>query len=306
MMKRRIRQGTAALATLAAAVAIAVGFAGTGSAAPAANSTLCKVAATPPALQAFGISNDGTLMASFWTNRPQVLDWVRNPSGLVTDTTLIGLDCRVQDGKLYVVGNYGGIYTVTLTDTVDVILTKVSQLTIGLNGTTFGVDFNPAADRLRVISDTGQNLRHNLNDNTTLADTPLSVQPGPLPLQPPATPTTGVTAAAYTNNDLDPSTATTLFDINTLTGQVVIQSPANTGLLTPTGALGTSVAASAGFDIFSSLSGGKTVSNSGFAALIPSATGRATFFTVDVLTGTVTPVGQFPLQITGIAVQLGS
>ena len=27
----------------------------------------------------------------------------------------------------------------------------------------FGVDFNPAADRLRIISDTGQNLAHNVN-----------------------------------------------------------------------------------------------------------------------------------------------
>jgi hypothetical protein len=305
-MKRYIRQVISAVAALAVAVVVAVGFAGTGSAAPAANSTLCKVPASPPALTAYGISNDGTLMASFKTNKPQQLDWVSNPTGLITDTTLIGLDCRVQDGKLYVVGNYGGIYTVTLTDSLDAVLTKVSQLTIGLNGATFGVDFNPAADRLRVISDTGQNLRHDLNTHTTLADTPLSVQPGPLPLNPPSTPATGATAAAYTNNDLDPGTATTLFDINTLTGQVAIQSPANTGLLAPTGALGTSVAASAGFDIYSTLNSGKTVSNSGFAALIPSSTGKATFFTVDMLSGTATSVGQFPLQITGIAIQLGS
>jgi hypothetical protein len=27
----------------------------------------------------------------------------------------------------------------------------------------FGVDFNPAADRLRIISDAGQNLAHNVN-----------------------------------------------------------------------------------------------------------------------------------------------
>ena len=39
----------------------------------------------------------------------------------------------------------------------------MSQLTIPLDGTVFGVDFNPAADRLRIISDTGQNLRHNVN-----------------------------------------------------------------------------------------------------------------------------------------------
>src|SRR5688500_14980587 len=122
---------------------------------------------------------------------------------------------------MYGVGNYGGIYTIkTPPVTPDVVVTKVSQLSVPLYGTRFGVDFNPAADRLRVISDAGQNLRHNLNDGTTVADATLTT--------PPATgPAKGVTAAAYTNNDLDARTATTLFDINTVADQVVIQSPAN-------------------------------------------------------------------------------
>ena len=35
----------------------------------------------------------------------------------------------------------------------------MSPLTVGLDGDFFGVDFNPAAKRLRIISNTGQNLR---------------------------------------------------------------------------------------------------------------------------------------------------
>jgi hypothetical protein len=298
-MKRRIGQAIATAAAIAVTATVVIGFAGTGSAVPGASQV--KACTVPGPLQVFAITSDGQVMASFMTNTPQRLDWVRNPEGLITDTALIGLDFRVQDGKLYVVGNHGGIYTVTITgdNPERVILTKVSQLTVPLHGTTFGVDFNPAADRLRVISDTGQNLRHDLNSHTTVADALLSAGPGSPALS-------GVTAAAYTNNDLNSSTATTLFDINTLTDQVVIQSPANNGFLTPTGALGPAVAANAGFDIFSDLDGGRTVSNTGFAALVPSSTGRATFHTVDMLTGTATAVGQFPLQITGIAVQLDS
>ncbi|WP_414721340.1 DUF4394 domain-containing protein [Streptomyces ossamyceticus] len=34
----------------------------------------------------------------------------------------------------------------------------------GLRGRSYGVDFDPAADRLRVISDIGQNLRPHLDD----------------------------------------------------------------------------------------------------------------------------------------------
>ena len=49
----------------------------------------------------------------------------------------------------------------------------------------------------------------------------------------------GLTGAAYTNNDLNqPSTATTLFDIDTTLDQVVIQSPPGNGILVATGKLG--------------------------------------------------------------------
>ena len=78
------------------------------------------------------------------------------------DTALVGIDFRVQDGLLYGVGNGGGIYTI---DTSSAVATLVSQLSMGvvLDGAFFGVDFNPAADRLRIISDNGQNLAHNVN-----------------------------------------------------------------------------------------------------------------------------------------------
>ncbi|MFK4222527.1 DUF4394 domain-containing protein [Streptomyces sp. NPDC019890] len=248
-------------------------------------------------LRAFGISSDGTLMATFTTDRPQVLDWVRAVTGLSDDTALIGIDFRVQNALMYGVGNQGGIYTIkTPPVTTYVVVTKVSQLSVPLYGTNFGVDFNPAADRLRVISDNGQNLRHNLADGTTTEDTTLTT--------PPATgPTRGVTAAAYTNNDLNADTATTLFDINTATDQAVIQSPANSGTLAPTGALGVDAGRNAGFDIFSDLTSGKTTSVSAFATLT-SASGSATLYSVNLFTGATASVGQFPLPITDIAIAL--
>lgn len=53
---------------------------------------------------------------------------------------------------------------------------------MALEGTLFGVDFNPAVDRLRIISDTGQNLGVNFQTSETNVDTPLTVgtrQPPP-------------------------------------------------------------------------------------------------------------------------------
>ena len=61
----------------------------------------------------------------------------------------------------------------------------------------------------------------------------------------------GVTGAAYTNNDFEPNpatakTGTTLFDIDTMLDQVVIQSPPNNGILVATGKLGVDADAAGG------------------------------------------------------------
>ena len=54
-----------------------------------------------------------------------------------------------------------------------------------LSGTEFGVDFDDVSDRLRVVSDTGQNLRVDVDSGAVITDTALS--------------RTGVNGAAYTN-----------------------------------------------------------------------------------------------------------
>jgi hypothetical protein len=280
-MRAGIKKGLAtAVAVVSATAAVVLGVETSGS------------AATVPTLQAYGIALGGTRMIAFKTSTPEQQDWVRVITGLVGDTYAVGLDMRVQDKKLYVVGDKGGIYTIGIPTAV---VTKVSQLQVPLYGTKFGVDFNPAADRLRVISDNGQNLRHNLNDHTTAEDTTLTI--------PPATgPAKGVTAAAYTNNDLDPTTNTTLVDIATITDQIMIQSPANQGFLVATGNMGKDSGLDAGFDIYSDLVNGKTATNTGFATLPVG--GMNTFYTVDLLIGTVTAVGDFALDVTDITVTL--
>lgn len=286
-MKARLRRSIAVVAAvLSAAGAVSIATAGS------------SAARTAAGLRAYGITADGTLMAMFSTDRPQVLDWVRVVTGLSGDTALIGIDFRVQNGLMYGVGNAGGIYTITTPPTTpDVVVKKVSQLSVALYGTTFDIDFNPAADRLRVISDWGQNLRHNLADGTTAEDAILTTPPG-------LGPTRGVTAAAYTNNDLNPDTATTLFDIATVTDQVVVQSPANNGTLAPTGALGLDAGLNAGFDIYSTLANGKAVSATAFAALSTGTSSQTSLYSVNLLTGAATSVGQFPLAIADIAIAL--
>ncbi|MEU2561113.1 DUF4394 domain-containing protein [Streptomyces longispororuber] len=284
---RARRRCAVAVAVLTASTALMMGAPGTGSAAPA----------VVPSVQAFGISGDGLLMAAFKTDNPRQLDWVREITGLKGDQKVVGIDFRVQDGQLYGVGDKGGIYTFKWPPEVpEPTATKVSQLQFDLLGTNFGVDFNPAADRLRVISDGAQNLRHNLNNHTTEEDIALTA--------PPVTGwARGVSAAGYTNNDLNGATGTLLFDIDTRLDQLVVQAPANNGTLSAVGSLGVDAGPNAGLDVYSTLSGGKTVSNAGFAVLGPaSGTGNPSLYNVNLFTGETGVIGRFPVNITDLAI----
>ncbi|WP_035753540.1 DUF4394 domain-containing protein [Parafrankia discariae] len=243
-----------------------------------------------PNLTAIGLTTNGRLVR-FQTSDSRSLTTLGPVTGLTADTALVGIDYRVQNGRLYGVGNAGGIYVLS---TANAVATKVSQLTVPLVGTRFGVDFNPAANRLRVVSDVGENLRHNIDDpvgtpaaGVTVADTPLTFPPSQLFA-------TGVSAVAYTNNDLDPSTATTLFDIDTDLDRVAVQSPANNGFLAPTGNLGPAVDPGAGFDIYSTISNGRSVGSSGYAAL--SVGGVHTLYSVELLSGRAQSLGRFPVN----------
>jgi hypothetical protein len=274
-------------------------LAGTGALALTATMVAGPAGATKPRAAdrgpyAVGLTEAQRLVA-FSVSTPERTRAIGRVSGLSGDTELVGIDFRVQDRLLYGVGDRGGVYYVR---TKSARASKVSQLTVPLEGTAFGVDFNPAADRLRVTSNTGQNLRHDVNQGgATLADTTLTYPPA-------TTPATGVTGSAYTNNDLGADTATSLFDLDTDLDQVALQAPANSGTLSPTGRLGVDAGSKAGFDVYSNVRDGSTVGNSGYASL--SVGGKYRLYRVSLLTGDVVAEGRFPTyrQVSDIAVRL--
>ncbi len=251
-------------------------------------------------LQVVGLTADIRLV-TFTSERPSAVSGIGKVAGLKGDHSLVGVDYRIQDGKLYGVGNKGGIYTLS---TSSAKATKVSQLSVPLAGTKFGVDFNPAANRLRVISDTGQNLRHNIDDQMGMPAAGTTAVDGTLTYPPATAPATGVTAAAYTNKDTDPTTATTLFDLDTSLDQISVQSPANAGSLAPTGKIGVDADSSAGFDIYSPRRDGRVTSATALATLQVGQ--KSGLYRVDLLTGGAKAVGTFPSrhQIVDLAIQL--
>ncbi len=237
-------------------------------------------------LRIIGLTRDQRLIC-FSENDPGDARTIGTITGLNgSDTFLVGIDFRVQDGNLYGVGNMGGVYIISTTNAA---ATFVNQLSIPLNGTSFGVDFNPAADRLRIISNTGQNLRHNVNAGG------VTVNDGTLSYTAPATTTAlGVTGAAYTNNDLDANTATTLYDIDSTLDQVAIQSPANNGTLAATGKLTVDTTDSVGFDIYSTVRNNTTVNVEGFAAL--TSNGSVRLYSIALFSGRASNRGAFSSQ----------
>jgi uncharacterized protein DUF4394 len=234
-----------------------------------------------PALPAFGLTTNNRLVR-FYTAYPQTPVPVGTVSGLVGDASLVGIDFRVSNRVLYGVGNAGGVYTL---NTSNAVATKIGQLSVALAGTAFGVDVNPVADALRIVSNTGQNLRFSFAAGTTTADGGLNYN---------AVAATGISGAAYTNNDTNAATGTTLFDLDTNLDQLAIQSPPNAGALVGTGALGVNAGPSAGLDVYTWVRGGKAVDNTGFAAV--QVGGGYGLYGVNLLTGEAVKIGNFPVQ----------
>jgi hypothetical protein len=210
---------------------------------------------------------------------------------LTGDESLVGIDYRPADGRLYGVGRGSsttGLYVIDGAGATRLATLNVSGTPVVLSGTSFGVDFNPVANALRIVSDTGQNLR---------------VTPAGLGGAAPATGATvvdlelsgdGVAGAAYTNNDASAATATTqLFDIDAAGDGLVLQNPPNNGTLVAVGALGRSTTSAVGFDIRSELTDGAATSNVAYA-LLTQEQGKssvARLVTVDLASGATTELG---------------
>ncbi|RYZ18116.1 MAG: DUF4394 domain-containing protein, partial [Chitinophagaceae bacterium] len=123
---------------------------------------------------------------------------------------------RASNDMLYAIGSSSRIYTI---NSANGAATFVATLSIPLNGTSFGVDFNPVPDRIRIVSNTGQNLRVNPVDGATINDGAIN----PLPA--------AITAAGYTNS-VTGATTTMLYVIDTDADKLFIQNPPNNGTLT--------------------------------------------------------------------------
>ena len=234
---------------------------------------------SPAAPVVFGLA-DSSRLVSFKAATPNTVDTNVAITGLTGAETLLGIDFRPKDGLLYGLTSTGRIVTIdtatgalTAKATLSADATDTTQPYTAIAGTAFAVDFNPVADRLRVIGNTGQSLRINVDTGATTTDGSIN-RAGAAPT---------ITAAAYTNSFAG-TTATALYDIDTASGSLALQNPPNDGVLVNVGLLGMAVLGDVGFDIAGGANGLV------LAALRSSAGGASTLYRVDLATGAATPI----------------
>jgi len=237
------------------------------------------------AVTLYGVTTTNQLVR-FDSATPTTVTTVGAITGLQAAENILGIDFRPADGQLFGLGSSSRIYRINITTGAATAIGAAGAFT--LTGTNFGFDFNPVPDRIRIVSNTGQNIRVNPNDGT-LTGTDGNLNPG----------TPSITASAYSNNFAG-TTTTTLFDIDTNSNTLFRQDPPNSGTLVAVGPLGiTTTSGVNGFDIASG-------SGTAFAVLTVGATQN--LYTINLTTGAATLVGAIGngLTLRGLAVGFGS
>lgn len=231
-------------------------------------------------------------LVSFDTANPTNLLTSNFVSGLQTNETLLGIDFRPATGQLYALGSSRRLYTVSTGSGAASVVG--GQFATALNGVNFGFDFNPQIDRIRVVSESNQNLVLDPNLGTVqLVATNLAYVAG----DPNFGKDPNVVDSAYDNN-VNGAQATQLYGIDTGL-DILVKQANNAGTLTTVvGGLGIDVVATGGFDI----SGDTGLA---YAVLQPANASQASLYRIALGSGAAANLGVVDggLVITAMSVQ---
>lgn len=222
----------------------------------------------------YAVTTKNALVA-FSASSPLKVVTIGPITGLQPGENILGIDFRPANGVLYGLGSTSRLYAINTTNGAAAAIG--APFATALSGRSFGFDFNPAVDRIRVISDAEQNLRLHPDTGAVAAvDTPL-------------TKAGNVVAAAY-DRSVPGTPQTTLYIIDSSSDILGLQgglngSPSpNGGVITRVGRLLVSTSDQIGFDIAADTS-------IAYASLtLPGAT-NSRLFTIDLKTGKATSVG---------------
>jgi 3D (Asp-Asp-Asp) domain-containing protein len=251
-----------------------------------------------------GVTVNNRLVTFRADNPSQMLSSVQLTNLLVGET-ITGIDFRPATGELIALTSTNQIVAIDQWTGQTIRRGAVIDPALFPPGGNAGFDFNPAADRLRLVNAPINNMRYNpvtfvpvdgdvgtagLQRDADLDFPGGDVNDGAVP---------DITGAAYDRNDNDGATATTLFGIDSTLNILVRQGGAdatpspNLGALTTLGALGVDPTSQVGFDISNSGQSG-----SGVALAVMQLNGETTskLFAINLHAGlTNQPIGSATL-----------
>ncbi len=237
--------------------------------------------AIPTEPVAYGISDTNDLLI-FNPTSTTITTIAKPITGLQTGETILGIDMRPLNGQLFGLGSTSRIYAINASSGVATMV-GTGPLSTPITGTQFGFDFNPTVDRIRIVSNTGQNLRVNPADASLTVDLPI------------VSAIASISGAAYTNNFAG-ATTTVLYDIDALGDRLYKQDPPNNGTLVDVGPLGINVDSNNGFDIGST---------SGIAYGIFTVSSVQRLYSINLSTGASTAINTITPPISGFTLGLG-
>lgn len=255
------------------------------------------VLAIAPAAEAsttlYGITSKGEL-AKFDSKKPGKVK-KNKLKGLGDGVKLVGIDQRPETGKLFGIGDDSKVYSLTnkgkATAIDDSLLGTGFAGMLGataLDGSSFAVDFNPVPDAIRIVSNTGQNLRVSPDTGQLIAeDGDINGADA------------SIIGAAYTNSGISmtPPATATLYVLDTKMDRFYTQNPPNDGTLTSPVKLSKEISGKAGFDLLGAGTKGFVVDGKGKKSKLFQVKGELNAG----LSGTLKPLGKVKAKLTGIA-----
>ncbi len=269
----------------------------------------------------FILTEDGKLATALATN-PSGMTTPVTITGVNAGDTLVAIDVRPQNQELYALGFNSGAGTVQLyhLSVPTAIATGIGTTgtyvngggtPVPITGARFDMDFNPTVDRLRVVTDSGQNFRMNPNTGA-FVDGDLGGAAGSvagLNMDGPINGgTTTVSGIAYTNNRPN-STVTTLYTVDDVTNSLYIQNPQNAG--TQTMPLTVTVGGSpvdffnASLDIIPgvNVATSNTPVVSGSAFMVAKVGANTSAYSINLVNGQATLLGNFSVAVRSLAIR---
>ena len=202
------------------------------------------------------------------------------------------IDFRPSTGELYAVGNApGGIYRLYTINPSNGVATRIGgNVLLNPPGSSFGFNFNPVTDQIRIVADDDQNVRYDPTNAALIAgDTPLAYAS----TDPNFGANPNVVTGSYSNS-VAGATNSALYDIDSTKAILAQQSPSNSGQLFTLGPLGITIPNyidGVNLDI---------APGSGIAYLAvsdPGGAANSTLYTVNLSNGAATLLGEIGLNL---------